>query len=285
MSDTFVVTPMSQNFRLEPGGTYTGSITVANPGDSTSDFAYKISAAPYSVSGEGYEADLATISNRSMIADWIKIDESRGNLKPNETAKINFTITVPNDAPAGGQYAALLVTEDTETAMNQGVKVNSIFEIASLVYANVTGKTVREGEILENNIPAFVMTAPIEVSTLVSNTGNVHQMATTTLEVKNLITGETILPTEQNAGRYTEAIMPETTRRTKYEIVDLPAVGVVRVNQTIHYNGISSTEIKDILICPAWFIVVTVVTVFGVIFGAVFGVKRYRRKKSARKIT
>ena len=28
MSDSFVVTPMSQNFDLEPGKTYTGSITV-----------------------------------------------------------------------------------------------------------------------------------------------------------------------------------------------------------------------------------------------------------------
>ncbi|MBQ1387881.1 hypothetical protein IIY68_03785 [Candidatus Saccharibacteria bacterium] len=284
MSDAFVVTPMSQNFQLEPGETYSGSITVANPGDSTSDFAYKISAAPYSVSGEGYEADLATMSNRSMIVDWVKIDNPKGILEPNETAKIDFTITVPENAPAGGQYASLLVTEDVETAVAQGVKVNSVFEIASLVYANVTGETVREGEILENNIPGFAVAVPIEVGALISNTGNTHQMVTTTLEVKNLITGETILPTEQNAGRYTEAIMPETTRRTNYEIADLPAVGVVRVNQTIYYNGNSSTEVKDILICPVWFMVVAVVVFFGLIFGAIFGVKKYRRKKSARKI-
>ena len=39
-------------------------------------------------------------------------------------------------------------------------------------------------EVLENNIPGFVMAPPVEVNALVSNTGNVHQIATTVIEVK-----------------------------------------------------------------------------------------------------
>ena len=284
MSNTFVVTPMSQDFNLEPGGIYTGRIMVTNPGNSTEDFAYKISVAPYSVMGEGYDADLATISNRSMVVDWTKVENPEGSLKPNETAEINFTITVPENAPAGGQYASLLVTEDTEAVAAQGVKVNSIFEIASLVYANVAGETVTGGEILENNIPGFIMSAPIEVGALISNTGNIHQTATTVLDVKNLMTGEIILPTEQNAGRYAEIIMPETTRRTNYEIADLPVVGVIQVSQTVYYNGVSSVEIKDVLICPIWLILVAVAIFLGIIFGTFFGIKKIRQKKSARKI-
>ena len=284
MENAFVVTPMSQNFNLAPGKTYTGSITVANSGSATNDFSYKISVAPYSVMGEGYDADLATMSNRSMMVDWIKVENPKGTLKPNETAEINFIITVPETAPAGGQYASLLVTEDTGVANSQGVKVSSIFEIASLVYAKVAGETVTGGEILENNIPGFAMTTPVKVGALISNTGNVHQTATTVLEVKNLITGEIVLPTEQNDGRHSEIIMPETTRRTEYEITELPAVGVVRVSQTIYYNGISSIEMKDMLICPIWFIVVALVVVCGMIFGGFFGIKTYKRKKSARKI-
>ena len=285
MSGTFVVTPMSQDFDLEPGGTYTGGITVANPSDADGDFAYIVSMAPYSVIGENYEADLATQSNRSMMTSWIEIDSPKGVLKPNESATINFTITVPESAPAGGQYASLLVTEDVDAAASQGVKVNSVFEIASLIYADVAGETVYGGEVLENNIPSFVIATPVNVGALISNTGNVHQTATTVLEVKNLITGETILPTEQNSGRYGETIMPETTRQTSYDIANLPVVGVVQISQTIYYNGESSVEIKDILICPLWFIVVTVLIIGGMIFGIVFGVKKYRRKKTARKIT
>lgn len=280
MDNSFVVTPMSQEFNLEPGKTYDGKIAVANPGDSTSDFAYKISVAPYSVLGEAYDADLTTMSNHSMIVDWIKIDESIGIVKPNETKEIYFTITVPKSAPAGGQYASILVTEDVKNAASQGLEVNSVFEIASLVYANVAGETVREGEILENRIPSFVMTVPVNVGALISNTGNVHQTATTVLEVRNLLTGEVILPTEQNSGRYAETIMPDTTRQTSYDIANLPVVGAVKITQVVYYNGISSVEVKDVVICPIWFIVLAITLIASVIVAIVVLVKKRRKKRA-----
>lgn len=280
MDNSFVVTPMSQEFNLEPGKTYDGKIAVANPGDSTSDFAYKISVAPYSVLGEAYDADLTTMSNHSMIVDWIKIDESIGIVKPNETKEIYFTITVPKSAPAGGQYASILVTEDVKNAASQGLEVNSVFEIASLVYANVAGETVREGEILENRIPSFVMTVPVNVGALISNTGNVHQTTTTVLEVRNLLTGEVILPTEQNSGRYAETIMPDTTRQTSYDIANLPVVGAVKITQVVYYNGISSVEVKDVVICPIWFIVLAITLIASVIVAIVVLVKKRRKKRA-----
>ncbi len=280
MDNSFVVTPMSQEFNLEPGKTYDGKIAVANPGDSTSDFAYKISVAPYSVLGEAYDADLTTMSNHSMIVDWIKLDEPTEIVKPNETKEVHFTITVPESAPAGGQYASILVTEDVKNAASQGLEVNSVFEIASLVYANVAGETVREGEILENRIPSFVMTTPVNVGALISNTGNVHQTATTVLEVKNLLTDEMILPTEQNSGRYAETIMPDTTRQTSYDIADLPVVGAVKITQVVYYNGISSVEIKDVVICPIWFIVLAITLVASVIAAIVVLVKKRQKKRA-----
>ena len=280
MDNSFVVTPMSQEFNLEPGKTYDGKIAVANPGDSTSDFAYKISVAPYSVLGEAYDADLTTMSNHSMIVDWIKIDEPIGIVKPNETKEIYFTITVPESAPAGGQYASILVTENAQMAASQGLEVNSVFEIASLVYAEVAGETVREGEILENRIPSFVMTVPVNVGALISNTGNVHQTATTVLEVRNLLTGEVILPTEQNSGRYAETIMPDTTRQTSYDIANLPVVGAVKITQVVYYNGISSVEVKDVVICPIWFIVLAITLIASVIVAIVVLVKKRRKKRA-----
>lgn len=280
MNDAFVVTPMSQEFSLELGQTYTGTITVANPGSSTSDFAYKISVAPYSVLGEKYDADLATMSNHSIMVDWIKVEKPTGILKPNENAEINFTITVPSDAPAGGQYASLLVTEDVDAAINQGLKVNSVFEIASLVYANVAGETVEEGEILGSNIPGFVLSTPVNVGALITNTGNVHQTATTVLEVKDLITGQTILPTEENVGRYSEMIMPDTTRQTSYDIVGLPAVGVVEVRQTIYYNGTSMVKSENVVICPVWFMVLMMIAMIGIV-GVVIMARKKRHKKHA----
>ena len=280
MNNTFMVTPMNQMISLKPGETYTGFIKVANSGESSDDFAYKVSVAPYSVLGEEYDADLATMSNHSMIVDWISLDKNSGILNPNETSEVYFTITVPSDAPAGGQYASLLVTDDTSSLAGRGSMVNSVFEIASLIYADVAGETVREGEVLENNIPGWVTSAPIMVNGLLSNNGNVHEIAITTIEARNIITGEKILPTEQNMGRYTEVVMPETTRRTNYNITNLPLIGIVEVKQSIYYNGASSVEIKNVIICPIWFIILAVILICSIIGATVMLIRKRRKTKN-----
>ena len=71
MENAFTLLPMSQNFSLEPGGTYTGSITIVNPVNSTSDFAYSVSVSPYNVIGEDYQADISNVSTFSEITNWI----------------------------------------------------------------------------------------------------------------------------------------------------------------------------------------------------------------------
>jgi len=280
MENTFIVTPMSQVIHLAPGETYSGSITVANPYDSTDNFNYKVSVSPYSVIGENYDADLTTVSNYSLIKEWTNIKNPKGTLKPNETKDIDFSISVPDSAPAGGQYLALLVSEDTDSIENQGLAVNSVYEIASIVYAGVDGETQRGGEILENNIPGFVLDTPIMTNVLVSNTGNIHETATTVLEVKNIITGEVIFPTNENSRQYSEVVMPETMRRLEYEITNLPVVGVVEVNQSVYYNGTSSIESKNIIICPIWFMILIILILGGVTWGVAHIIRNRIKKHS-----
>ncbi len=280
MDNMFTVTPMSQRFSLDPGETYTGSITVVNPVDSTEDFSYKATIVPYGVVGENYDADLTTVSNRTQIVDWIKISNPTGIIKPNGTVKVEFTITVPESAPAGGQYAAITISSNDDGNEGSGVAVKNVFEMASLVYGEVTGDTVHEGEILENNVPGFSLITPITVSALINNNGNVHEDATFVIAVSNFFTGEVILPTEENEGRYSEIIMPETERYVSREISNLPIVGVVKVNQTIYYNGTSSVVEKDVMICPIWFLLLVAVTLAALITVIVRIVLRNKNKKS-----
>ena len=273
----FSVTPMGQEFDLELGKIYTGKITIMNSSEAESDFNYQVSVAPYGVIGEGYDVDLATKSNHSMMAEWININSPTGTLKPGEQREVEFTISVPESAPAGGQYASILVTENNQNH-NGGSAINGVFEIASLVYASVAGETYHNGEILENNVPGFVIATPISVGALLINNGNVHESAITLLQVKNLITGETILSKDQNGGRYSEVIIPETTRRTDYKIDNLPVVGVVEVTQTVYYGGETSIETKNVLICPLWFM-----TVIAIFIGAVISVVTIKAKKRKNK--
>ena len=276
----FSVTPTGQEFDLELNKIYTGKITIINSSDADSDFNYQVSAAPYSVIGEDYDVDLVTKSNHSMMAEWITINNPTGSLKPGEQREVEFTISVPESAPAGGQYASILVTEDNQS-YSGGSAINGVFEIASLVYANVAGETYHDGEILENNIPGFIMSTPMSVGSLLSNNGNIHESAITLLQIKNLITGEIILSKDQNGGRYSEAIMPETVRRTDYKIDNLPAVGLIAVTQTIYYGGETSVGTRNVVICPLWFMAAVVILIGVIISAVVVRIKKRKLKKSA----
>ena len=278
-SNMFTILPMSQRFSLKPGETYEGSITVVNPVDATEDFVYKASIVPYGVSGEDYQADLVTDSDHTMIAKWIKLEEPTGKVKPNESKKINFTITVPKDAPAGGQYAAITVTSDSDAKGGDGVTVQNVFEMASIIYGTVAGETRHEGKVEENNVPGFVVNLPVKLTAKLTNSGNVHADATFIISVSDFFTGHVILPTEENDGEYNEIIMPDTTRLVEREVNNLPALGVVKVNQTIYYNGEVSTIEKNVIICPIWFMILVAVTLCAIIGAIVHIVKKHRKNK------
>ncbi|MBQ6414493.1 hypothetical protein IJI28_02640 [Candidatus Saccharibacteria bacterium] len=276
----FTVTPMSQRISLEAGKTVEGSISVINPNDSVDDLKYKAYVAPYSVVGEGYEADLTTDSKYNMIKDWITIENPTGTIEPNKTGEIKFKIKVPGSAPAGGQYAAIIITRDDDTTSSEnGVAVKDIFEMASLIYANVNGETVHKGEILSNDIPGFVASAPITVGAMISNEGNTHENATVIIKATNFFTGDVIVEGDAEENYYSEIIMPDTTRYVTREISEgLPLLGIVKVEQTIYYQGSSDVASSNVIICPIWFLLLVFLTIGAIIASIVMMVKKHRKK-------
>lgn len=284
-NNTFTVLPMSQRFNnLVPGKSYTGSITIVNPADATADFSYKISLMPYGVIGQDYTADLTTDSTYTAISKWIHISEPTGKVKPNESKEVEFTISVPNDAPAGGQYAAIAVASNDESKNQESVSVQNVFELASLIYAQVDGETIHDGEIIKNDVPAFVTSNPVTIGALISNKGNVHEDATFVITVSDFFSGQVILPTEDNNGEYNEIIMPDSERYVQREISNLPALGVIKIGQSIYYNGEVSQVEKNIIICPIWFIILVLLTISAIITTIVMIIKRHKRNKARLKI-
>ena len=281
MENAFTILPMSQNFSLNPGETTTGSITIVNPVNSTNDFSYSISVSPYNVIGEDYQADITTVSAYSKIAEWITISEPTGSIAPNEAREVEFTITIPEDARPGGQYAAIMVSSDQSKQDSEGVSINNVFALASIVYADIAGEVTHEGSIIENNVPEFSVTTPVSVSALLDNRGNVHETAIFALNVRNAVTGEQIFPTDEDQNNhFSEIVMPETTRLINRNIDNLPVLGIVKVEQTIYYNNEVSTVTKDIIICPIWFFCLVLLVIASIIGFIVFSARHHRRKKS-----
>lgn len=280
MENAFTILPMSQRFILTPGKTYTGSITIVNPVNSSNDFSYSVSVSPYSVVGENYQADITNPSAYSKIIEWIDIAEPTGSIKPNESREVNFTITVPENAPPGGQYAALMVSSDPSEQQTSGVSINNVFALGSVIYADVEGEVTHDGNIIENNVPEFSTITPVTVGALLSNNGNVHEDATFVITATNAITGERIFPAEDSQNnRFNEIVMPETERYVTRNIDNLPALGIVKVEQTIYYNNEISTVEKNIVLCPIWFFFLVTIVIMSIIGLIVTIIRHHRRKK------
>ncbi|MBQ3280316.1 hypothetical protein IJG92_01530 [Candidatus Saccharibacteria bacterium] len=277
MANNFIVSPMLEKISLKAGETYTGSILIANPKDATEDFYYKISTSPYSVIGENYIADFETISDWSRILEWTTLEDTEGTLKPNETKRIFYTIEVPKNAPAGGQYLKIGVTSNA-AASGSGGAVQDVFEIASLVFAEIDGETTRGGRILEGKIPDFVTSSNPAVTAKFTNTGNVHETATTALYVKNLLGGGEIYPQNGENPEMESIIMPLSTRVVSRQIPNLPVVGIFEVKETISYRGDTMDVTSVMVVCPAWFILLILATIASIL-GMVFYGRHLKRKK------
>ena len=281
-SNEFSVTPMNRMVDLAPGETYTYPITILNPVNSTENLDYRVYAAPYSVATEGYDVDVATKTNYTRMADWITISEPTGTLAPNQQKELDFTITVPENAPGGGQYAAIIVGVDNENKTHNNMGVTNVLEIASVLYAKVDGEIIHKGEVLENNVPEFTFDPKIDVSFLMSNEGNMHEIASITIKATNVFTNEIIASAELGNGVYTEIVMPDTQRFINEEITELPMMGIVNIQQNIYYNGETSTVEKNVIICPAWLLILIILTIAAIIASITKSILRHK-KKSVRK--
>ena len=285
------ISPPNQDIVLVPGETFNGSIQVSNSAYSPSDLKYSVTIGSLGLGRDengaaDYEdIDIDTVTSYNQIMDWIKIGKEKGTVKPNETDVVPFTIEVPMDAPAGGQYATIIVQNDTSSEQNVGgnqttggsLSVQEVVRFAAGIYAEVAGETRKEGAILENSIPAFNLSSPLMASSTVRNDGNVHTKAKYTLQVWPLFSDEEICTNEEEATE--SSIMPET-ERVHIEECNLPAIGIFRAKQTVEIFGEKSEMEKTILMCPLWLLFLIVFVIVALVIWIVTKVKG---KNSARK--
>ncbi len=275
----FTVSPMTQKVVLAPGETYRGGLKISNPVTSTEDFDYEVSVAPYSVKNDSYdEVDYKTKGKMNTIVEWTTIENPTGTLKPNDSVTISFEINVPKEVPAGGQYMALFVSEDTSKKQPGGdMAIIEKMGMAHIVYAEVAGETRNEGRIIENNLPSFLTSNVLKASATVANDGNVHTDAKYTLQVWPLFSDEEICTNEET--RDSMLVLPETKKYYSQEC-NLPMFGIFRAKQVVKIFGEESIVEKTILVCPLWLLFVVI---FGIVLLIAWLVARARKRGDSRK--
>lgn len=258
------ISPVEQSFLLIPGETFRSTIKVQNTGSRS--FNYQLSATPYSVTDSKYTPDYSTVKSYSTLSSWITFDWETGVANPNDSIEVPFTINVPKDVPSGGQYAAIIAqTIRPESDGPEGsIGITNVVRAAMLLRATIPGNTREEGAIIENNVPSFLFTTPITVSSIVKNTGNIHAEAKYALQVFPLFSNEEVYTTEENPD--TRTILPETSRFHTVSWDGAPQLGLFRVVQTISFLDKTSETSRILFICPMWFLLIILFLFFSCIF-------------------
>ncbi len=243
------VSPMYQMKVLAPGEAEPGSFTVANPANSAGPIDYEFEIRAFSYDEEEGEV-FAEKEDYSDMVDWIVLNETSGTLQPNERHEVSFTINTPTDTRAGGQYAAII----TKFKGGQVGPFNEVFEIAHLIYAEVSGDTFHDGDVDYVEVPSFLFSGNITGKSAITNKGNVHAYASHVLKVFPLFGDEEFFTNEENPQK--NLIMPDAKRYTSTTWEQTPKIGIFRVIYTVEFEGKTNEVSKVVIVCPLWLIII-----------------------------
>ena len=277
-SATYSVSPMNQRISLTPGETYHGTFKVTNLAISDSNVHYKLKIEPFAIdnNNEFRILDPDDTTDYNQIVNWITLIEPEGYIEPNNTRILKFDINVPENAPAGGQYAAIMVSSLNEEDGREGaVTIKNNYQIAHVLYADVAGETIRHGDIANVKVPSFLFSGKITGSAIISNTGNVHSDATHTLQVFPLFSDEEIYTNEETPS--TNLIMPGAARLTSVSWEETPSIGIFHVIYNVEYEGVESKVDKMVIVCPLWLLFLILLALFLIIFKIIWGKKKEKK--------
>lgn len=264
---------------LKPGETSRGKFKVFNTG--TKKFRYKLSSAPFQVINKKYEHSYTIENQYTQIHKWISFPEPSGVVLPDQNVEVPYVVNVPNDVPAGGQYAVIFVSTDDDGSEGGQKTITTTKSVGMKIYGRVPGNTREEGEILGNSIDTFLFKPPVFATSTVKSTSNVDIAARYDFEVINFFTGRLAYRNDEDSKE--QILLPNTEYTGQINWKDAPQLGVFRVRQTVKLLDKVSTVEKIVFVLPLWFIFLVLLTLFLAVFWVISRIKARRARSQASK--
>lgn len=262
------LSPTSTRLEIAPGKTYDGSFTIFNSGKKPISF--KVYAAPYQVEDENYKPTFSNSGPRTQISRWVSFEKENYSVQPGKEASVDYTITVPDSIPDGGQYAALFAQTKGQTEGS----ITSIKRVGMLLYAHAKGTTQNSGSSTVEPIGFWHSSPTFKVVQKITNDGNTDFDAKVELTVKDLF-GNVTYSTDK-----TSTVLPDTTRRVPLEWKNVPPLGIFTAvsSATVLGETVKTSQLVLFTTPTALFAVITLLIL--IIAGVVYGIKKRRSKPS-----
>lgn len=178
------ISPLIFKYSLDKGDVQKGTINVTNP----NDFEIGVKSEIEDFLPEGEIGGTKLIGESQEITSlfrWIKVDPDSFNLVAKEMKTVSFEIAVPEDAEPSGHYASILFRAVPPEKEGKETTIRVSGRVGALILVEVSGKVLRQGEIVSFKVPSFVEKGPINFSASLKNTGTVHWQAKGTVKISN----------------------------------------------------------------------------------------------------
>ncbi|HVQ44585.1 MAG TPA: hypothetical protein VMT30_06490 [Candidatus Saccharimonadia bacterium] len=186
-SQSYQISPPTANYTGNKGGIQSGTIKVTN-----------LTGAPLSVrtgkenfvaKGEEGEIELVDAADPLYsLAPWFSLNAAQLDIPALGTKELHYTIAIPTDAEPGGRYGSIVFsTIPPKLASGEsGAAVQQT--IAGIVFMRIDGQANEQLEVASFGAEkSFYDYGPVKFLTRIKNTGTVHEKATGTITIKNML--------------------------------------------------------------------------------------------------
>lgn len=274
------VSPATVSVSLKPGATIDYTLVVENEKDYNLDIT--VYATPFSIENENYDANFEKETNRTQLSRWIEFVNADGSTTKEYKATVPaktksyviYRVTVPEDVPAGGQYAAIFVQTGDDVRPLETSGVQAISRVGVIAYGRSNGETEEQVEITDAHIPTFLLRGPVSATALVKNTGNTDIELTYDFKVTSIVGSELY----HSEGK--EPVLPDAARRVKLEWANTQPMGIFRVSYRVEALDQVYEDSKIIIILPFYMIILALFILTLLITWIIILIRKRRERKS-----
>jgi hypothetical protein len=200
------ISPLVFELTGNPGEVLTNQIKITNKSENSTEI--KITVEDIAPSDEEGHVTVEPAETESYsVATWVTTNPEKITLGPNESAWVQFSITVPKNAEPGGHYGTI-VAAGSMVASEQISGAAIIPRVGALLLVTVPGETKEVLKVSDFTAPIYSEYGPITFSVKFENQGTVHVKPNAIITVTNWLGKKiaTVYFPEKN-------ILPEAVRK------------------------------------------------------------------------
>jgi hypothetical protein len=188
-TQTISISPTLFNVSANPGQHWSSGVKIIN--SNPYDMTIYVEAVDFVSQGESGQGIFVPIGEsdtaRQTMASWIELQAVEYTVRAEQTITIPFTVIVPENAPPGGHYSALMIGTRPPLSSDKSTVVTTSQVVTSLLFLRVSGDIVEQGRIRSFSTRSRLMERPEAMFDLrFENDGNVHVQPQGEIKIFNM---------------------------------------------------------------------------------------------------